>query len=187
VSDHSKLLKRDAREQFGAILAGESPRGVILIAAQFADTMLESVLRAACRSDQVGEKLIAGFNAPLGTFSSRILAAHAFGLLPDDDYFNLEQLRQLRNHCAHSMTAIEFTDESVKARIGNLRIDSAREDPKYKIGFVLGSLNAWCVMSVATMEERKAKGLPALESGEFTEAARAKAKPEPPEPSGTDR
>lgn len=146
------------RERFMRALRGETPRGEILIAAQFADIMLMRLLTTASIPREIASKLLDDFSSPLGTFSTRIMAAYAFGLLPDDKdwnlYWNLEQLRKVRNYCAHTMEAITFDDDKVRSHLENLgqppsvRVEESKPEliVRYRIAYVLGSLSAWCTI-----------------------------------------
>lgn len=91
----------------------ESARGAVLIACSFIDNQLESTLRAFLRNGKASEKLLTGFNAPLGSFSARITAAFALGLITDREHAECERLRKVRNEFAHKVTAT-FDDEAIK-------------------------------------------------------------------------
>ena len=155
--------------RFVSVLVSETPRGAILVSAQFADIMLQRLLTTACRSTQAASKLLDDFNAPLGTFSTRILAAYAFGLLPADEYWNLEQLRKVRNYCAHNMGFITFEDDKVRCHIENLRVEPnlENESPTVKLAFTLGTLQTWCSMLTPRLEQRSHERLFALEADQY--------------------
>jgi mannitol operon repressor len=60
----------------------ESDCGAALVAASMLDGRLEDILSAFFVDGKTAEGLLNGFNAPLGTFSSRASAAFALGLIP---------------------------------------------------------------------------------------------------------
>jgi hypothetical protein len=90
----------------------ESPRGIILTAAAYLDDRLGEMLKAFLVENAGAIKLTDGFNAPLGTFSSRIAAAFALGLISSKEYDMLELFREIRNKYAHEIK-IRITDQSV--------------------------------------------------------------------------
>jgi mannitol operon repressor len=65
-------------------------------------------------------RLLEGFNAPLGTFASRILSAFALGLLSEEEYRECENIRKIRNIFAHNIYT-SFEDQKVKDLCANLR------------------------------------------------------------------
>lgn len=103
-------------------LDAETPRARILIAAEYVSEILEVLLRNVMVTRESGDRLLDSFSAPLGTLSMRIEAAHAFGLISEDDYFNLGQLNKVRNHCAHHIGEIRVDDPKVLAHFSNLRL-----------------------------------------------------------------
>lgn len=77
-------------------------RSLILNLAAFAEDTLERLLLNYLRESKQAKELVAGFNAPLGTFSARIRAAFVLGLMDRDDYLTLDLFRKIRNKFAHS-------------------------------------------------------------------------------------
>jgi len=89
----------------GAFLAQfnkESDRGAALIAAAMLDDRLKDMLSSFLADTATAKELLSGFNAPLGTFSSRISAAHALGLLQDNELNEITLIRKIRNEFGHS-------------------------------------------------------------------------------------
>lgn len=126
-------------------LANESPRGQILIGATAADEMLATMLRGAFRNGPQLEQLLeGGGTAPLGTFSARILTCWCLRLISDDAYWNLQQLRKMRNHCAHHAGGLTFVDAKLSAHANSFRLppDAAAmaPDATSKILYLLGYL-----------------------------------------------
>jgi hypothetical protein len=79
----------------------ESQRGGVLIACSFVDEQLRRMLQAFLRDTPEVDKLLEGYNAPLGTFSSRITAAYCMGLISDAEHEDCNILRKIRNEFAH--------------------------------------------------------------------------------------
>ena len=78
---------------FTLTLATETPRGKLLVTAQFVDVLLTRLITGACINLRAAGELLGDSRKPLGTLSSKILAAYAFGLLSDELFWNLERLR----------------------------------------------------------------------------------------------
>ncbi|MCJ2033176.1 transcriptional regulator [Methylobacterium sp. J-068] len=97
----------------------ESDRGQSLVACSYLDDLLKRTLSAHFANQEVGLKLVEGFNAPLGTFSTRIAAAFALGLVTEREYRELETLRRIRNRFAHEVH-VSFETNAVRDLCGNL-------------------------------------------------------------------
>jgi len=95
-----------------SVLNAESPRGAVLTAASILDSLLEGLLREYLAPNPGSKKLLDGFNAPFGTFSSKIAAAHALGLITSVEFHDLERIRKIRNEFAHEIH-VSFESPSV--------------------------------------------------------------------------
>lgn len=82
-------------------LRRESERGCILVGAAVLDELLAELVAAHCVSAEAAHDLLGSFEAPLGTFSSRIALAYAMGLISRNERDHLERVRRLRNAAAH--------------------------------------------------------------------------------------
>lgn len=98
----------------------ESERGCVLVASAWLDHLLEKMLCAWFPNAKAGKKLVDDFNSPLGTFSSRIGASFAIGLIVEAERRQLDTVRKLRNDFAHNFNHAHFGDQSVKSRIQTL-------------------------------------------------------------------
>lgn len=103
----------------------ESPRGMVLVSTALIDEHLAEAIKARLVDHPAADKLMVGFNAPLGTFSARITGALALGIISEAEFFDLEILRKVRNDFAHQITA-GFDDQTIKDRCANLAL--AAED-----------------------------------------------------------
>jgi len=90
----------------------ESPRGSVLVACSFLEQQLQRIIDAFLVEGSDKSMLLEGFNAPLGTFSARIKAAHCLGLISDSERGDCDILRKIRNELAHSHTAT-FDDPKI--------------------------------------------------------------------------
>lgn len=107
----------DEGEEYGAFakaVSEESDRGKVLTVAHYMDILLERTIRAFLIQGKAANDLLSGFNAPLGTFSVRISAARALGLINEDEAGALIGVRELRNAFAHTV-AVELEAKNVVA------------------------------------------------------------------------
>src|SRR5262249_9881336 len=96
----------------------ESDRGMALIATSFVDELLRQTI-AAFLIKGTSDALLEGFNAPLGSFSTRITAAAALGLISKQEAREADHLRKIRNAFAHRVH-ISFADQSIGDLCRNL-------------------------------------------------------------------
>ena len=86
------------------------------------------------------EKLLAGFNAPLGSLSTRIAACHALGLITDEEAKQSDILRKVRNEFAHKIE-VTFENGAVKDLCNNLSVPELDKEAK-STGQIRKSLDA---------------------------------------------
>jgi DNA-binding MltR family transcriptional regulator len=131
-------------------LKGLDERGLVLSLAAFAEDSLSTLLKAYMFDNAATKKLVDGFDAPLGTLSSRIRAAYALGLITKGQYNDLEHLRTIRNMFSHTWQSISFLDATVNKHINALNysnvVEKFPETPREKlegtISFLLVEINA---------------------------------------------
>ena len=119
-------------------------RGLVLSLAAFAEDALGSLLREFMVPSEATKLLLDGFNAPLGTFSARIKACLALGLIAKDQYNDLERLRKIRNEFAHHWRHVGLSSHSVAGHVAALSYGSLTshfpESPAEKVRESLTSL-----------------------------------------------
>jgi hypothetical protein len=93
----------------------ESPRGRVMVATAMLDDLLGQAIAARLIDCPEAGKLLDGFNAPLGSLSTRIVASLALGVISRREHDDLQVIRRIRNDFAHR-TGISFDDGSVKDR-----------------------------------------------------------------------
>ena len=98
----------------------ESDRGAALICGAMLDDLLEKTISAFLIDHRDMKKLLNGLNAPLGTFSSRIIMAYSLGLISEEEYEECNRLRSVRNEFSHRVHQ-HFTDQKVQDICSNLR------------------------------------------------------------------
>lgn len=130
--------------QLNQLLHQLDERALILSIAAFAEDSLGELIGAFMRPVSATNRLLDGFNAPLGTFSSRIQAAHALGLITKRQYSDLEHLRKIRNTFAHSWKPLSFSDPTIATHIKGISYsnidDKFPETPLEKVRSSLPSL-----------------------------------------------
>lgn len=104
-------------------LNAESERGQVLISASVLDDLLQRILEAFLIEGDSAAKLLSGFNAPLGSFSARIAAGAALGLITEQERHDADEIRKIRNDFAHSLKA-SFESDSIKARCARLHFSA---------------------------------------------------------------
>jgi DNA-binding MltR family transcriptional regulator len=72
----------------------ETDRGATLIAAAILEEQLTQILYSFLSDPKSAKKLLDGFNAPIGQFSSKIPLCHALGLIEENEYQQLERLKK---------------------------------------------------------------------------------------------
>lgn len=103
-------------EQLGRFLASfnkESDRGAALVAASMLDERLEQILNAFFIESSEAKELVSGFNAPLGTFSSKASAVAALGLIQDNEFKEITLIRKIRNEFGHGWKPLSFEAENI--------------------------------------------------------------------------
>lgn len=95
-------------------------RGLILSLAAFAEDALGRLIEAFMLPVQASKDLLTGFNAPLGTFSSRIKASYALGLINEEQFKDLEYLRKMRNEFAHSWEHVSLEKQNLSSLASNM-------------------------------------------------------------------
>jgi len=130
--------------QLIALLDGLDDRGLVLSLAAFAEDALRKLIQSFLIPSNAATSLVDGFNAPLGTFSSRSKAAYAMGLLTEVQFEDLERLRKIRNHFAHSWQKTSLDSTATRDIVRNLspyRLhDRFEEDLSKRFKFSITSL-----------------------------------------------
>lgn len=98
-------------ERLGSFLATlnqESDRGSALVTASILDELIKEILQAFLVQSRTSKELLDGFNAPLGSFSARVAAAYALGLIEKHEFEEINLVRKIRNEFGHSWSSISF-------------------------------------------------------------------------------
>lgn len=148
--------------KLNSYLGNLDERGLILSLAAFSEDSLGKMLLTFMLDNKASKELIEGFNAPLGTFSSRIKACFSLGLITEGQYKDLELLRKIRNKFSHSWENISINDKDISQQIQNLsfsRVDF--EYPKNNYEKLKKSISCLLIEIKVTTSQIKKKHLKA--------------------------
>lgn len=118
----------DSFDAFAEDLQAEpNARSIVIVGASRVDNTLVEILRAHLLPKQAkasdSDELLEG-DAPLATFSARIKMCHRLGLIDVTLYSALEQLRKLRNLCAHAV-AFDGAKSPARDHLSRLKVHIA--------------------------------------------------------------
>ncbi|VVQ30535.1 hypothetical protein PS943_01880 [Pseudomonas fluorescens] len=131
--DHAEDLARFVEE-----LKRETDRGLPLVGAALIDEKLLETLHAFFIEGKSSNKLLTEGNAPLGTFSSKIEACYALGLIDEFEYQEIGLIRKIRNEFAHAKHGLSFQTEKIKGYCTSLKSDLPQgsnypvNDPRFR-------------------------------------------------------
>lgn len=136
-------MSRDVRDEphlakfwpYLDLLHKESDRGKVLISTGYMEEQLKDILLAFMIEGATANDLLTSGNAPLGTFSARIAACYALGLVSEDEHHDLTLVRRIRNDFAHDIHTT-FETPSVVDRCRLLRL-KAHDYSSEKMGDVV--------------------------------------------------
>ncbi len=115
--------------RFMSLIRKQDDQAMVLSLATFLEDTLGRLLLSYFRTCKATKELVEGFNAPLGTFGSRIKAVYAFGLVTDDQFKDMEILRKVRNQLAHNWEGITLERNDIQALIGQLSSYTVDQKP----------------------------------------------------------
>lgn len=131
--DHAVDLARFVEE-----LKSETDRGLPLVGAALIDEKLFEALDAFFIEGKSSKKLLSEGNAPLGTFSSKIDACYALGLIDEFEYQEIGVIRKIRNEFAHAKHGLSFETKKIKDYCTSLQaeipqdLDIPTDGPRFK-------------------------------------------------------
>jgi len=123
-----RLDQAEDLARFVEELKQETDRGLPLVGAALIDEKLLETLQSFFCNDKSSGKLLTNGNAPLGTFSSRIEACFALGLIDEFEYKEISLIRKVRNKFAHAKHGISFQTEEVRGLCSTLEADVPEGD-----------------------------------------------------------
>jgi DNA-binding MltR family transcriptional regulator len=110
----------------------ETSRAAAVLARAYLDEKVKQLLLAsAVDGTKKCTSLVDGFESPLGSFAARIKAAFSFGLITEEERFDLDQIRDIGNAFAHKLHGLRFDDASIMGKCLSLKcVDEARARAK---------------------------------------------------------
>lgn len=110
----------------------EAQIATAILGASIIEYELETELRPRFRrhDDDVWTELT-DERGPLGTFSQKIVAAYALGIIDDVIRQNVDAVRRIRNAFAHSKVLIEFDHELIKRELSRITLPNTKQTKLY--------------------------------------------------------
>lgn len=100
------------------VIAGESDRGAVLVAASLLDAGLEAALKKMLApATKKDDPLFNSSFSPLRSFAAKIELAYRLGLINREARQMLDILRDIRNDFAHRAESVSLDGEATKSRI----------------------------------------------------------------------
>ena len=102
-------------------LFNESDRGFVILTASRLEDVIEKLHRThiGCSAGATEKFMNSLFtvHAPISTFSAKMKLGFAYGLISQDEFRDLEALRDLRNKAAHNIEEFAFGVPEIRAQI----------------------------------------------------------------------
>ena len=110
-------------QEFNRVLAEESDRSIILLAAAWIDEFLKyKFLNEFSKGNSKAREQLFSSNGPFATFSGKLNAAFCAGWIDADVYHDVQVIRKIRNDCAHNVNPISLNDEHIRKLLENFRV-----------------------------------------------------------------
>jgi DNA-binding MltR family transcriptional regulator len=137
--DNSQKFLSENREnvrRFRVSLTNESDRGCALFVAAFLDSELERLLDKFFVNNASVKKDMLDQSRPLSSFSARIDMSYLLGLLGPKAHRDLHLIRKVRNEFGHVPIELNFDDQRIKQRCGELYHDGYIEEVSPRDKFI---------------------------------------------------
>jgi len=114
--------------EFLHLFNSESDRGAALLAGAMLDEAVLGILRAFLIPGEQTDLLLSEFNAPLGTFAARTMAAYTLGLIEKTEFMEAEIIRRIRNEFGHRWRDVSFESEKITTLANQLLWRGSQSD-----------------------------------------------------------
>jgi hypothetical protein len=109
---HVYALPLASFEAFNKVLAEESDRGRVLLAAAWIEEFLKvKFMNEFSKGNSRSRDQLFSSNGPFATFSGKLNAAFCAGWIDADVYHDVQIIRRIRNECAHSVEPVSLNEE----------------------------------------------------------------------------
>lgn len=132
--------------QLRSLTSAMDERSLVLAYGAFAEDALGDLIRTFMIPGEQANRLLNGFNAPIGTFSARIKTAFALGLITEAQHSDLDRLRKVRNIFAHGWKPTSLSDPNIASHVSAMNFSTLDEDfPETSIDKIRTSIGALLV------------------------------------------
>lgn len=114
------VIKHEDFQGFLDEFQTESDRAAAVLGAAYLSESLRQMIATTLVDD---DKLLDGLLEPcsaLGNLWSRTQAAYSMGLISEDEYDDLNKIREIRNRFAHDLQGLRFSDKWAKDKCTSL-------------------------------------------------------------------
>lgn len=140
-------ITQNAVDAFIDSMAGESDRGLIIIAASLVeDALVQTIEDRLAPLNRKERDALFDFNGPMGTFSSRIKVAQALSIISRETRKHIEMIREMRNACAHSPNRLTFADEAIRQAVFSMFVHQIEPTRKNEPGYARVMFNLMVVL-----------------------------------------
>ena len=132
-------------EERALAFVGESDRGVAMVGAAILSDLLGEILKTLFRDrKEVAAQLVDDPDSgSLAAFYARIKLVYCLGLVPTRVYEDLNRVRRVRNHFAHTSSAASFEADPVRSlclELGGTSAKTYTREPRMRFHYVVGEL-----------------------------------------------
>ncbi len=119
------IVKLDDIKGFLEEFQGETDRAAVVLGAAYVDECLKQLMTGFLIDDST--KVANLLEGALESFASRISASYCMGLISEDEYHDLQSIREIRNGFAHDLHGLSFSTPWIKNKCAELQLP--REAP----------------------------------------------------------
>lgn len=103
-----------------------TPIAAAIIGCVMVEHQLETLLRDRLRnSDDSTWSALTDSNGPMSTLTQKIMMGYALGLFDENDRFNLNILKNIRNVFAHTKKVVDFDHELIVKELNGIKVPKA--------------------------------------------------------------
>ncbi|MBD3339725.1 MAG: hypothetical protein GF353_11490 [Candidatus Lokiarchaeota archaeon] len=119
----SQEFKQMLHDQILNSLKHESDRAKLILICSWIDYLLKlKIQNEFSEGNKKARKDLFSSNGPFSTFSAKLNLAYCAGWIDSDVYHDIEIIRKLRNHCAHSIENITLNEELIRKEIEKFKV-----------------------------------------------------------------